>query len=286
MAVGTILSMLSDIGAVDPRRVRQFAERTRDRAIPVLHDPASGVIFIDNFYVGDEEYREGAYRQGASTSGLEDWLDTKRRVHDLSQFYVGRSVIDIGCGQGSFLKSIQGAADSVFGVELQDSYRAELAQAGIDSCASIAACDRAEAVFMFHVVEHLHEPLQFLALVRERVLASSGCLVVEVPHARDFLISRVASVGFLESTLWSQHLILHTRESLTLLLKAAGYSSVEVRDVQRYSLANHLTWLMTGMPGGHRQPISLMESPSLTAEYAAALSRIDACDTLIAVARP
>ena len=57
----SIRSTLIEIGAIDDRRVERFAEQTRDRDIPVWHDPNTGVIFIDGFYVGDGEYESGKY---------------------------------------------------------------------------------------------------------------------------------------------------------------------------------------------------------------------------------
>ena len=106
---------------------------------------------------------------------------------------------------------------------------------------------------------------------------------MEVPHARDFLIDFVGLESFKRFTLWSEHLILHTRESLGCFLRKAGFTAVVVEGLQRYPLANHLHWLAKGQPGGHVHWRFLRE-PALDAAHAAQLIRLDMSDTLFASA--
>ena len=137
---------------------------------------------------------------------------------------------------------------------------------------------------MFHVLEHLPDPLAVLAELRIALEPQDGVLVVEVPHANDFLINQLKCQPFIDFTLWSQHLVLHTRESLQKLLGAAGFHDIQIQGIQRYGLANHITWLSEGMPGGHKGRLSLLESQALTQAYEAALAAQDCTDTLVAVA--
>jgi hypothetical protein len=91
------------------------------------------------------------------------------------------------------------------------------------------------------------------------------------------------STPFLNFTLWSQHLILHTRTSLRRFLEGAGFGSIEIGGVQRYPLANHLYWLLKKKPGGHEK-WAFLRSGLLDRVYGGALNGIDRTDTLIAVA--
>ena len=109
-------------------------------------------------------------------------------------------------------------------------------------------------------------------------------MIIEVPHARDFLIHNLKVKDFIDFTLWSQHLILHTRESLRLILADAGFKNIVIQGVQRYSIANHFHWLSHKQPGGHKSLLSAIETPELVASYHQALARIDATDTLVAIA--
>lgn len=275
---------LSGIGAIDAGRLLLLSDRTRDREVPVWMDPVTGVIFVDDFYVGDHEYESGQYRGDPSVLDYQDLVDTRRRIADFEKFYYGRSILDFGCGSGSFLRGVRQNTSSVCGIELQTSFRDALVSEGIPCYADLRDVGSIDVAFMFHVLEHLPDPLSTLTALRQKISTPHGYLVVEVPHARDFLI-RLGNRAFLDFTLWSQHLVLHTRDSLQRLLAAAGFTSVEIQAVQRYGTANHLRWLADGRPGGHREPFSLLESPDLVRAYSNALASMDATDTLIAIAR-
>ncbi len=57
--------------------------------LPCTRDPVTGVIFIDDFYVGESEYASGAYRSDAGPPDYEDFADTERRVSDFRSLYYG-----------------------------------------------------------------------------------------------------------------------------------------------------------------------------------------------------
>ena len=115
-------------------------------------------------------------------------------------------------------------------------------------------------------------------------LQSCGYVLIEVPHANDFLLNYLACDEFKQFTLWSQHLVLHTRESLRKTLEFVGFKNVKIEGVQRYPLSNHLNWLANGKAGGHKSPLSSIESDVLFDAYQNALAKIDANDTLVALA--
>jgi hypothetical protein len=117
----------------------------------------------------------------------------------------------------------------------------------------------------------------------KKKLVLGGTLIVEVPHAKDFLLNYMTSKPFKNFTLWSQHLILHTRVSLERFFKRTSFDHLTVQGIQRYNLANHLTWLAHGLPGGHKKPISVIETKELQSAYENSLRMIDATDTLIAI---
>jgi len=108
-------------------------------------------------------------------------------------------------------------------------------------------------------------------------------LIVEVPHANDFLISFLNLQAFKEFTFWSEHLILHTRQSLEIFLREAGFKNIRIQGFQRYPLANHLHWLAKGKAGGHKHWHHL-QTDELNRAYASMLASLDKTDTLIAVA--
>jgi SAM-dependent methyltransferase len=141
---------------------------------------------------------------------------------------------------------------------------------------------RLDIVSLFHVFEHLSKPLEYLKKIKS-TLKKSGKIIIEVPHANDALISLFDLKEFKDFTFWSEHLILHTRNSLELYLKAAGFTNIIISGFQRYPLANHLHWLSKKKSGGH-VTMAYLQSQNLNSAYADILNSIDKTDTLIAIA--
>ncbi|MET1415042.1 class I SAM-dependent methyltransferase [Roseibium sp. HPY-6] len=286
-----IFRTLKQLGVASEETREVFATSTRDRAgLTVYRDSQSGVVYIGDYYVGDDTYQEGVYRretlQRAGSRDFELCEDTRRRVGAYSQFYTGRTVTEFGCGEGAFLREIESASEQVTGIELQEDFISALVEDGIPCFDNASKIDDVsqDAVFAFHVLEHLPDPLSSLSDLKA-ILKPGGIAVFEVPHASDILLSHLRSAAFKDFTLWSQHLVLHTRESLRRLLNAGGFSDIVIEGVQRYPLSNHLNWLSQEKPGGHKSVLSALDTPELKSAYEAALRKIDATDTLVAVAR-
>lgn len=287
----SIFETLSRIGvaAKDSREV--YATGTRDRDdVTVYRDKSSGVIYIDGFYGGDEVYRQGSYREvNLAKTGARDYevsRDAERRAAAYMPFVCGREIVDFGCGDGAFLRAVRDRVASGCGIELQQDYVSALNSEGIACHTSLEPLgdNSLDTAVSFHVLEHLPEPLEALRELR-RVLKPGGTAVLEVPHANDVLLNDLDCDAFRSFTLWSQHLVLHTRDSLKRLLGEAEFEQVVVEGVQRYPLSNHLTWLSAGKPGGHKSALAALDTPELRGAYEAALNRIDGTDTLVAIAR-
>jgi hypothetical protein len=95
----------------------------------------------------------------------------------------------------------------------------------------------------------LPKPIETLSALIKKVV-SGGQILIEVPHANDFLLSVVNCEDFKKFTLWSQHLVLHTRESVRKTLNFVSLEGIQIKGVQRYPLSNHLNWLANGKAGG------------------------------------
>jgi len=61
MSISKVRETLEGIGAISQENIIQVASRTRDREVPVFKDSQTGVIFIDDYYVGDAEYETGEW---------------------------------------------------------------------------------------------------------------------------------------------------------------------------------------------------------------------------------
>ena len=139
-----------------------------------------------------------------------------------------------------------------------------------------------DVITLFHVFEHLSDPLSVLREIKNR-LKIGGKVIIEVPHARDFLFNTLDLDSFKEFTFWSEHLILHTKQSLKKFLEAAGFKRIKISGYQRYPLSNHLYWLRYGKPAGHKK-WDFLNGKEIEKAYTDLLKKIDQTDTLIAVA--
>lgn len=287
-----IRATLTELGLISVGEIEELHSRVRDRHdVRVLRCRRTGVIFLsDPAVITESHYSASADFQYWGADDRERAVaattaDDSRRRTQFMELIAGRRWLDVGTGAGGALDQFRGVAAAMEAVEPQRAAREALQDLGYTVYQSVeeAPSDSFDVVTAFHVVEHLTTPVETLQGMR-RCLKSSGQLVVEVPHARDFLITYLDVPAFKDFTFWSEHLILHTRESLRGLLAAAGFREIEVRGFQRYPLENHLHWLARGKPGGHELWADL-GTPELARAYADMLEARDMTDTLIAMAR-
>lgn len=280
--------LLSELNVINEQSIEKIADRTRDMEnLPVFQCTASDVIFLGSH----EHIAENYYHQKnvpndtlVPTSAILD--DATRRFSMFEKYIKDASYLDVGSGEGGILSLAKGVAKSVAGVELNRGQRERCLAADIsvyDHIDKAGPDNHYDVISLFHVLEHLTQPLDMLKRIYQ-LLKPGGCLIVEVPHARDFLLSTLDCEPFKNFTFWAEHLVLHTRESLKKFLEVAGFISVKLSGVQRYGLSNHLYWLRHHAPGGHAY-WAFLESSSLQQAYESKLSQLDQTDTIMAISR-
>ncbi|MDA9781136.1 class I SAM-dependent methyltransferase [Amylibacter sp.] len=287
----SIYATLENLGLTSKKTRVLFNKGTRDvDDLDVWKDLESGVIYIDQYYTGDKTYVDGLYLDdvadlATTKSDFERTSDLRRRFKKYIRFVAGKRVVDFGCGSGDFLRFVQSYCQEAIGIELQENYVEQLNADGIRCLNNIDTIKNGslDIVVAWHVIEHLTDPVGTLSKLIDKI-ESGGQIIIEVPHANDFLLSSIECEAFKQFTLWSQHLILHTRLSLTKILEHAGFKDIRIEGVQRYPLSNHLNWLSSGLPGGHKSQLAIFETDDLINSYEASLARIDATDTLVAIA--
>lgn len=286
-----IQSLLCDLGIIDEQSIVQYYPRVRDRDdVSVLKCQRSGVIFLSrsdymetSHYLNQDSFEYwGA--QDRNTAILKGQEDDKRRFEQFKNSIANKKWLDVGTGAGGILDLLSPFSSRTVAVEPQENARHVLMGLGYDVYSSVdkVPSNDIEVVTLFHVLEHLTEPMKTLEILRNK-MSPGAKIIIEVPHARDFLISFLDLDTFKSFTFWSEHLILHTRDSLRIFLERAGYSDITIKSYQRYPLANHLHWLVKGKPGGHIM-WDFLRTQCLDMSYGDMLSQIDCTDTLIAVA--
>ncbi len=286
-----ILSTLCDLGISTEESINQFYPKVRDRDdISVLKCNKSGVIFLsrsDHMDIShyeekeDFEYWKGKERQAGLDFCRDDDL---RRASQFKNMITGKKWLDVGTGAGGILDLIASESSKLVAIEPQKHTRKELIELGYEVFSSIDVMpyNDFEVVTLFHVLEHITNSIETLKLIREKMSKNSK-IIIEVPHANDLLISFFDIDEFKNFTFWSQHLILHTKESLKTYLEEAGFSDIVIEGYQRYPMANHFHWLAKNKPGGHKIWKEL-RSDELDNSYSKVLSKMNCNDTLIAIA--
>ncbi|MFK8015903.1 MAG: class I SAM-dependent methyltransferase [Gammaproteobacteria bacterium] len=287
-----IAQTLCNWGVCDEAAIKPFYPQVRDRDdIAMLKCAKSGVIFtsttehmdISHYSLKHEfpHYWKEDNRRKAIIDSSEDAARRKKQFQALIQ---NKKWLDVGAGAGGVLEELAPYAERAIAVEPQQRALDALQKAGYAAYADIADVpdDDLDVISLFHVFEHLTDPLQLLQTAYGK-LKEGGKLIVEVPHANDFLFAWLNLEDFKKFTFWSEHLVLHNRQSLGAFIDRAGFRNTVISGFQRYNLANHLHWMKEKKPGGHIK-WSMLSTPELDTAYANMLERTDMTDTLIAVA--
>lgn len=288
-------SLLIELGLSSADSIKDFHPRVRDTdKIKVLKCSQSGVLLLNDNSGGTEDnYNENADFAYWSS----DWdtakqvnqkeapifEDDHRRKEQFQNILEGKAWLDFGCGSGGLLRLMAKESTRPLGLEIQPAPRAYLNNYGIKCFESIDEIEDTslDVVTLFHVYEHLPDPIGILNLVSSK-LKTGGRLIIEVPQANDVLLKLFDLEAFKDFTFWSEHLILHTRQSLTKFVSCVqGLNIDSIQGYQRYPLSNHLYWLSKSLPGGHYK-WSFLNTPDLEQAYSRALQANDLTDTLIA----
>jgi 2-polyprenyl-3-methyl-5-hydroxy-6-metoxy-1,4-benzoquinol methylase len=108
----------------------------------------------------------------------------------LSSPSYGAKLLDVGCGDGSFLYRMHGMGWHVEGNEIDPKAAAVAQSKGItvrigDLVRQEYASDHFDAITMNHVIEHVYKPIEFLKEAK-RILKHTGQLVLLTPNAYSF----------------------------------------------------------------------------------------------------
>lgn len=138
-------------------------------------------------------------------------------------------LIDIGCGNGTFLKKVMQLGWEAWGTDF-DKEAIEIAKrTGANIVAGNANSNELPSnyfdyVTMSHIIEHLHDPLSELKGVH-RILKSGGTLWLATPNINSLTYQAFgANYRGLEPP---RHLILFNQDSIKTLLEKSGFTKIK-----------------------------------------------------------
>ena len=297
-----IYKELKKLKLIKDSRLINLNNKTRDKNIKVIKDLKTKIIFLEKYVTSTKYYSSLNYKNedkiasnrvkrritsikthfGNIKTPIVD--DDYRRARKFEKYLKNKNILDFGCGWGGFLKNIK-KYKSLNGVELRKKVLKYIKNniKKINISNNINSFEtKFDVITMFHVLEHIPYQIETLKILKSK-LKNKGKIIIEVPHAEDFLILQDELREFKNFTFWSEHLILHTYNSLKTVISKAGFKNIKIKYYQRYNFSNHLGWFLKRKPGGHNFYENII-SEKLNNSYCENLKRLGQTDTLIATA--
>ncbi len=297
-----ILNEFFRLNLISKSNLIAINKKTRDKPIKVLKDIKTKIILLEKNLTSEDYYSTlkskddnrktlekakskisfvKTFSGNIKTSKIDD--DT-RRVIQFKQMVKNKDLLDFGCGWGGYLDKVKNAK-SLSGIEIRKECLNFLKKKNKKFRVSNEFSyfsKNFDIITMFHVLEHSPYQVKILKSLKSK-LNPKGKIIIEVPHAEDFLILQDELQEFKDFHFWSEHLVLHTKNSLKYVLKKAGFKKIKVYYYQRYNFSNHLGWFLNRKPGGHNLYKKNINK-NLNEAYCENLKKLGQTDTLIAIA--
>ncbi|MDD3172241.1 MAG: class I SAM-dependent methyltransferase [Herbinix sp.] len=243
-----------------------------------------------------EEYYDGTFREEVHTAAYYDQEKLNRvfeRFTPEAKSRVARiegelsytdDILEIGCSIGYFLKAIADKVHLTYGTEWDSHARTYINEVIHDDRIKAEKnpqdfSQKFDKIFMFHVLEHIGEPIHFLKGLKP-LLKEGGKLYIEVPNVDDILVKTFHCDAFKDFYYKKAHLYNFNETGLQYIFENSGYE-YNIQFIQRYDLSNHFFWLANGKPGGAGFYQSIL-SDRVNEEYVQSLIAAKQTDTLFA----
>ena len=289
-----VFNDLSKLGLVNLKNIRLFNHRTRDKRIPVLIDIKTKLIFlsevnhtskilkkkINKIKVKNFKNNISVEKYQKKKINLVTPNDDLRRFQYMKKYIKNKSVLDFGCGIGTFIKLSNKVTKECHGFEINKNLLLKLKNKSKIFSNIDQINNKYDYITMFHVLEHIPNSIEVLKKLK-KLLKPKGKLIIEIPHAKDILFNINEFKNF---SLWSEHLVLHTEKSVEKILKHSGYKVINTKYIQRYNFINHLGWFLREKPQGHIF-FKNFYNEKINKKYVHYLSKNKITDTLFITAR-
>lgn len=189
----------------------------------VVHPPPSAAQLESYYHQGYNQFRYSFHNP------MSDPPKSKTaELKILERFCAPGKILDVGAGHGHFLANAKRFGWEVSGVEPQEEarilaesrFRVEIFPALDD-----APLSSYHAATLWHVIEHITGPKEFLLRVRDR-LAADGVLAIATPNVKSLVAKATGwSWGWLSPP---DHVVLYSPSTLPALLTQLGFEVLHV----------------------------------------------------------
>jgi SAM-dependent methyltransferase len=204
---------------------------------------ACGVVFIDpvpTSALDPSTYGSAYYQPWQGREERARLLLWERRLSALRSRAGSGSLLDIGCGDGLFLKVASEAGHAVEGIEFSPE-GARRAALRLGRPIAVGDLSRSgllngpfDIVTLWHVLEHLVDPSAMVAAAHRR-LRPGGLLAVAVPNLDNvpmqvaYLAARRRPLPLYAEDAREPHLVHFDPRSLSIALERHGFADIEVQ---------------------------------------------------------
>ena len=163
----------------------------------------------------------------------------KKNYYRIPVFHKHGKALDIGCGSGTYLLLLNKMGWEATGLDIKDNTAPEIKKADIKIYTDYTADSNLKDnsfhfISMWHSLEHLHSPLDTLRKCH-RLLKKKGTIFIEVPNSK----SVIAKLFGRNWYAWDlpRHLFHYTPDTLTKMLKKAGFNNIKIHYLSSNNLA-------------------------------------------------
>ncbi len=198
---------------------------TVEFVFPFPEDRLIGEVYNNSGY-----HAEDRYQPGTSSRQSRIWKERLETIQKLAP--EKKTLLDVGCATGIFLREAQKNRWEVEGLEISAPAARIAAQlVGTERIHTMdlmrfQAAKKYACVTLWALIEHVKNPAEYLNKAN-RLLIEGGCLALSTPNT-DALSRRWLGNAW-RYYIPPEHLIYFNRQSLSLLLEQAGFTVVEVR---------------------------------------------------------
>lgn len=237
-----------------------------------------------------QHYTEAYNKLISGAGGPNPALRWHDRKTTLGKYKQSGALLDLGCSSGTFLECMRSESWKLYGVEMSaEEARTAEARTGANVFIGVVsdapfAPDSFDVITCFDVLEHLYDPRQVMAKLREW-LKPGGIFYVQVPNI-DSAEGRVFG-KYWHGLELPRHLFHYSPSSLRFLAQSMGLREVSLETRRNPAVGTSLRYVWDDVyraVGIHSTPVAYRAEPSLPWRAARKLVRMTILRALLAMA--